>query len=625
MFTLIDKRLRWMLLVSVIIGLALLFNVWESLRGDYGWRWGYAAPDRVGQWLPSLLAVIVYVAGAFFVRRRAQVIGWALLGSALLPFIFLGRWGEPLEFQFDRVASGTVSGPHLIAHQSDDFPNALKNWPDEQQRFADEHISIHGALAPPGLPLLYYGASRALDGADFAADPLGRTLRPYQCHNLDMMSASNAELASAWLGMASPIWAALAIFPLFWLGRRLTDEQSAHWMALAWALIPGIAVFTPVPNTVFPTMAIFCVWLLWTAMERRSYGRIFAAGLVASAMTFLNFSVLPLLLFCGLLALGYHLMNLREKRFWSMQVGAVFGAGLVMVWLVWMVWGGPPPSDMLQTAMDQHLTLERPYLPWLFLHLWDYALFFGLPLILLSLWSFGAAIPKIKNLSPIGLFAICLGLTLLIVDISGTARGETGRVWQFFFPMSLIIALAALRDLPPINHRLMLITQGFFALVLVLYVPVINNPIGQPPPNPPEIESAAIEVPTEAQFADSLHLTGFGGAFDESNNLVLDLRWQTQSQADEPFYFAVIPVAPDGTPYQESMVFQPFETAYPVTCWQPGQEVIDRVTIPLEGDPPAGEWWVSLSTHGYFDFEPLPVTLPDGSIDTQAGIGPFSR
>jgi hypothetical protein len=189
--------------------------------------------------------------------------------------------------------------------------------------------------------------------------------------------------------------------------------------------------------------------------------------------------------------------------------------------------------------------------------------------------------------------------------------------------MSVIIALAALRDAPPINHRLLMLAQGFFALVMVLYVPVINNPISQPSTNPPEIESATIDVVTEARFSDSLHLTGFGGTFDDDNHLVLDLRWRAVRQADEPFYFAVIPVGPDGTPYQESMVFQPFETVYPVTCWQPGQEVIDRVTIPLEGDPPVGEWWVSLSTHGYFDFEPLPVTLPDGSIDMQVGIGPF--
>jgi hypothetical protein len=345
------------------------------------------------------------------------------------------------------------------------------------------------------------------------------------------------------------------------------------------------------------------------------------AGLVASAMTFLNFSVLPLLLFCGLLALGYHLMNRRVNRFWSMQVGAVFGAGLLIVWLVWLAWGGPPPSDMLQTAMNQHLTLERPYLPWVFLHLWDYALFFGLPLMLLSLWSLG----KVKKPSPIGLFAIAFGLALLIVDISGTARGETGRVWQFFFPMSLIIALAALRDFPPINHRALLAVQGFFALVLVLYVPVINNPLSVPPADPPEVEAANIVVETQARFDDSLNLTGFGGTFDDDNNLVLDLRWRAERQINEPYYFAVIPVAPDGTPYQESLVFQPFDEAYPITCWQPGQTIIDRITIPLEGNPPDGEWWVSVITHGYFDFEPLMVTLLDGATDTQAGIGPFTR
>ena len=70
----------------------------------------------------------------------------------MLPFVFLGRWGDPLYEQFARAASGTVSGPHLLAHQYDDFDATLKNWTAEQQRLADEEISIHAALAPPGLP-----------------------------------------------------------------------------------------------------------------------------------------------------------------------------------------------------------------------------------------------------------------------------------------------------------------------------------------------------------------------------------------------------------------------------------------------------------------------------------------
>ena len=634
MFSLIDRIpffLRVILAASVIIALALMFNMWESLRGDYGWRWGYDVPERVGQWLPSVMAVIVYLVGAFWLMRREprpawQVIIWSLLGSALLPFIFLGRWDDPFREQYSRLASGTVSGPYLLALQYDDIEDVLKNWPEEQQRLADEEISIHAALAPPGLPMLYYGANQILNGASFVADPLSRELRPYQCHNLDLMAASNAEMSSSALGMASPFWAALTILPLFWLARRLLDESSARWAALTWALLPGIALFTPVPNTWFPALAILCVWLVWGALEDRRFSRIFVAGMVASLLTFLNFSVVPLLLFIGLLALGYHLLLARESErwYWSLLMGAVFGAGLIVVWLVWIIWGGPPPWDMLQTAMSQHLTLERQYFPWLFLHIWDYALFIGLPVMLLSLWTIWQAIRTGRDASRIGVFALAFGLGLLILDVSGTARGETGRVWQFLFPMSLLIALAALRELPQMNHRGLLAVQGSFALVLALFVPVIGTPFDAPPTSPPEVTAANIAIQTDTRFGEALHLTGFGAAFDD-DNLILDLRWQTERQADQAYYFAVIPVAPDGAPYQDSLVYQPFDTDYPVTCWEPGQEVIDRVTIPLDGDPPPGEWWVSLSAHDYFDFEALPVTLPDGTTDTQAGIGPFMR
>ena len=636
---------RFTVLTGLLIALALMFDGWDSLRGDYGWRWGYDVPSKIAEWLPILIALMVYVGGCLWLmrsdsRRAWQIIAWGLLGSTILPFIFLMRLGDPFFVQFTRVVSGSASGPQAIAadYEPDELDDALKHWTIEQQRFADDSISIHAALAPPGLPLLYYGAGRVFEGIPPVADAIGNSLRTMQCDNFDIAGESNAELSSAIIGMMSPLWAALAIFPLVWLGRRVSDEQSARWMVLLWALIPGLNVFTPVPNTVFPTLAILCIALLWKSLESRLYAYAFFAGLVASVMTFLNFSVVPLLLFCGLLALGYHLLiAIRNenppRRWWSAAIGIAFGIGLSMVWMIWLLYGGETPFAMFSTAMNQHLELEREYLPWLVLHLWDYVLFLGLPLMLFSLWLMWRGIEDMRHgnhFSPAILLALCLGLSLLLLDVSGTARGETGRVWQFFFPLSLLTGAAALRGLPKLNTQVLLGTQAFYALAILLFIPTIGTGMVQPPQSPPEIENPQISIETSILFDDVLRLTGFGGRLDNSkNDLVIDLRWQVESRSEEPYYFAVIPVAPDGEPYQESYVFQPFDSDYPVTCWKPGSSIMERVRIPLKSEStdaiPAGEWWLSLSMHDYHDFEPLPVILPDGTHqDTQAGIGPIS-
>jgi hypothetical protein len=628
----------WSLITAFLLLLAVPLNVWDDLRGGYGWRWGYDVPANLGEWLPTLASVLLYATGCLWLMRRAKrsvgwILAWAFLGAALLPFVFLTRWGDPLYLQFTRVASGGTSGPHLIANNytPDTIDDILKHWTDEQKHLADTELTIHAALAPPGLPLMYYEAGRALQGLSFVSDPIGRTLRPMQCHNLDVSGESNAELAAASVGMTSPLWAALAIFPLFWLARGVLTSEAARWAALLWALVPGVAVFTPVPNTFFPTLAVLCVALLWYGLDRRSPLMMLIAGVVASILTFLNISVVPLLLLCGLLALAYYTWIGRKPAsalsfLWLVGMGAIFAVGLASLWLLWALYGGPPFWEILRTAMAQHLELERPYLPWLFLHLWDYALFLGLPLMFLGLATGARVLSKIRRreaLVPAALLVFSLGLALLIVDLSGTARGETGRVWQFFFPLSVIAAVWMLQGESPQHWRWLLGVQAAAVLVIALFIPVIGTGLQDPPQQPPSVTEPQITVEANTRFGDSLRLTGLGGGLDTAGDLVVDLRWAADDWSDQPYWFSIIPVTPEGSPFREGFVYQPFEDAYPATCWQPGQTVIERVTVPLEVEAPAGDWWLSVSVHDYTTFEPVTVTMPDGTQGTQAGVGPL--
>src|SRR5207244_4244930 len=84
-----------------------------------------------------------------------------------------------------------------------------------------------------------------------------------------------------------------------------------------------------------------------------------------------------------------------------------------------------------------HLELERPYLPWVFLHLYDLALFIGFPLVTLAVAATVKSLRTLRSLDPL---AGALALTLILLALSGTARGETGRVWLFFVPYILILA-----------------------------------------------------------------------------------------------------------------------------------------------------------------------------------------
>ncbi|MFP4321309.1 MAG: hypothetical protein ACLFTK_02545 [Anaerolineales bacterium] len=472
--------------ISLGVSGMLALDAWPSLRGDYGWRWGYAIPSELADWLPSALALGLFVLVSGYLWRRGAsaraVVAWAFIASAVLATVFLTRWDDPLFLLHTRTASRSATGPQLIAtgYTPATIQTALHAWPDEQRRFAEDGLSMHAALAPPGLPLAYYLAQQGLAQAPGLADPLAEPLRSLQCHNLEIASQSDAQIAGAWLGILSPVWAALAVFPLFWLAWQIGGASVARVAVLLWPLVPGIAVFTPVPNTVFPALAVFCVALLWRGLSSGRFAWAASAGAVFGIGLFLNISLVPLAMFCGWLALGYHVFLARPevRPWWSVRMGAAFGLGLALVWGLWALYDGAPFWVILDVAMHQHLQLDRPYWPWLVLHLWDYVLFLGLPILLLSLYPLLGALRERGPRSPGALLMAALVVTLLILTISGTARGETGRVWQFFFPFSVIGAALALDAWRAVGRGLAL--QAVYCLVIVLFIPVIATELTHP-------------------------------------------------------------------------------------------------------------------------------------------------
>lgn len=140
------------------------------------------------------------------------------------------------------------------------------------------------------------------------------------------------------------------------------------------------------------------------------------------------------------------------------------------------------------------------------------------------------------------------------------------------------------------------------------------------PPPPAPYENA---LPLDVLFGDAFRLVGWHGEAVD-NQIQLFLNYQSTRQLSIPYWFAVLPVAPDGSTPVEAFVWQPNATRYPTTCWQPDQIVGDRVEIPLPENPQSGDWWLSLVAFpdAADPMNRLIITLPDGTQDTQIGLGP---
>jgi hypothetical protein len=626
----IPRALALAMLGCLLFCVALALNIFPSLRGDFGWRWPYAVPDPL-RLLPAIVAVSLYVWGVMRIRPPRRLVLWCFLGAVTIPVVCLFLLGDPLYLLATRTLSGQATGPHLAGAAITDLGATLHDWPQIMKTYLDpaQHIMISGhvALSPPGLPLLYYVLDRAFEAVPALADPLGMALRPFQCQNFGIMGYSNAQLASAWFGILMPVWAGLTVFPLYRLGGRL----AAAW----WPLVPSMALFASTWNTLYPLMGLLAFGLLASAIQERIGGRsalsIVASGVLISAVSFANISIVPLIGFLGLYTVLVFLQkeNVQQQVGHIVAVGLLFGAGLISVWALYYLTSGVTPFALLGQALGQHLGYEheRPYLPWVFLHPYELLMFAGFPVTLLALAGVARSIPALRAFEwrKVDAESVSLAVTLIVLAISGTARGETGRVWLFFVPFILLAAAHQLRSAGPGSIRLVTVTQAVTLITLVGFLRVMDTEL-KPPPDLPALPNGQASYETlaaPATFDGSVTLVG-ERAVVHGDGIDLTLAWRADRQAAKPYYLSALIVGPDGQPVGKAINWQPFDTRYPLTCWKPGQLVVETRHLPLDRGVQTGDYWISLSAFDIHDVKGVPVTRPGAAPDTQVGLGPIT-
>ena len=619
------------LLASTALAVSILFDLLPILRGHeiLNWQWDYNTPTMRAFPLVISTGIYLIIGRMLFNRRHRWLMFWSIIGTVVLSFaVIYVRFDNLLYEQWLRTVSGLTTGQHLAGAVIDwGSERSLSQWADVMWDF--DTLSGHIALSPPGLPMFYGGLNAILENLPSLIEPIYARLLPYQCHNYLMLDYSSAEWTSSLFGVLMPLWSGLAVFPLYACARRLTGHY-AKWVIIWWALIPSLLIFTPNWNSLYPLFALIAFWLYLIGLESRRFKAIVSwllAGFFVSLLTFANVSLAPLPAVFGFYTLLHYFRNERTTKpfYRPIMIGLWFGLGTISVWLIYfVVSGGTTPLDILDVAMGRHLGQERQYLPWVAFHFWEWAFFTGIPFVILWVWTSLKQLGGIRKQGSV--LAISVFLTILILIFSGTARGETGRVWLFFAPFVLIgvVELFRLYDLRS-NRAGWLITwtQAIFMISVCITIPAVDVLDFNAPPSAPEIITNT--RPIDANFGDELRLVGWEGEIDDDAYL-LTLTWQARRQILRPYWFAALLVDPEGNPSGEAMVWQPFDTRYPTTCWQPNSFLSDQIRLPLPDEPMGGDWWVSLAL---FPGEEQPenrltVTLPDGSQDIQLGLGPTS-
>lgn len=608
---------KWVLaFTAVFLGL-LWVDAVPALRGGWGWQWPYAAPDNWEAIAILIVILLVYGIGALLLRSGGPIwlgLTWTVIAGFVICLGVQNIRYDSFFLLFSHSVSPVQTGANTVATRfiaEEGVDDSLRRWPEIMRESNDLTIT-HFTTSPPGKALVHHWLAEAIDPITPISQPTSRALRGYQCTTLPVMEYSRGQMASAGVGMLMPLWAALAAIPIFGVACQLgADNVTALRMAQWWAIVPSLLLFAPTWNTLYPLLALLAFSALLRGLQHDAMVWAITSGFIMSLMTFLNFAVLPIIGLLGFYTLGYWFFLKRgEKPFlWAVMVGAYFGLGLMSIWLVFGLYSGFTPFDLLEVTFDQHLDIERNYWIWLVLHVYDMLMFAGWPLVAIAGYGIWRVIQQWRTdhqFDQIDVLVMAVLATVVVLDLSGITRAESARIWLFFVPFLLLMGLgyyaqqSARWDVP------LLVGQLATVAVMGTVLPVVRFdmtlPVEGPRNDVPTLDHLEL-LPVDAsfssdEFAGAFALVGYRYISDPANQTIIaETVWRGDVPTERPYQFEVVASAYneiDGDIVTEPQRWYPQGGNYLTTCWQDGDVIYDVILIDLPPVSMPVQWILSV-------------------------------
>ncbi len=604
----------------LIVGVTLLFvvGVWTDalplLRGPEEWRWTLRT-ITLPIWrilLPlAILFLYAIVAARWIIsfpidtthpRPRSER-GFLIFLTIAAPLLQLALaaavWHVPLFEFFTDTASPSVTGFYSVAVTTPDLPARLSTYSEFMLT-----LPIHPQTHPPGLVVLHWLVWQGFTSAPNLANSIAMPLRTMQCQNAALMTLDNAQLASTVVGMIVPILGGLAVWPLYALGRRLIGARQAALAAAIFPLLPMFVMWPAQWDQVYPLFLLTGLYFVHTGLETNSPRRFLLAGLVLSCATFLSMGNLIMVVIGVSYMIVWWLTRtswrqlLKREILWRwVRELLVFAAACTSIWLIYMLAFHVPLIDLL--TVSERLLLERTRCPicpstnrtysvWVIWNVVDFAFFLSLPIVMLLLVRLPALLKKsylaVRWKQPAAWVPLLLAAlsVFMALDLSGISRGEVSRIWAYFGPLFVLLALAPLKTIWPFKRGGIVILIGLIGLQVFsmntrwdTYLSFMD----EPPSRAANFAQPEPQIETNLDFGRHIRLVG-ADVGEASTSVSVNLYWEALRQPHHAYTVFVHVMDAQGNliAQQDNM---PVHDQLPTSCWQPGEQVSDPYTIAL--------------------------------------------
>ena len=583
-----------MLIVTTVLLFTLFTDALPWLRGPAPdtsvWHWPYELRPFSRWWAAIAGGILFWVVLGWWLYQKTAAVWQTTLALALLFASCLAlQWGllyadrpHPAAELIDRTLAVQTNGYFWTAAHIKDINTTLRSYPTEMARFESDHARTH----PPGLVVANWFSVQLMQQSPQMAQHIAHIVNPLRCTDLWLLEQPASTSAGLGIWAILPlILGAVSIFPAYALAKNLTAVNHKAKLAVLVAAVPALLIFAPLPDQIFSLLTLLIVATYQHGWRQQTSIWLFLSGLLLSIATFLSVGNAALLIVFGC----YTLFLLSQQKLPIHQVTkllAAFSLGLVFVWLLYWLGWSVAPWEVIQVGLDEHFALvsaQRSYNPWLIFNLLDLAIFLGVPAAAAFASAVFVATTKIKQLLPLTepqILASSTAVLIIILDLSGSTRGEVGRIWLFFMPLMIISGALWLAEWFP-DWRIQWGWAGLqiiWAIVLGLsWRPVEATILATQPPAFPTLPENSI--PLDETFGSQITLNQ-AALSQTSESITVTLAWQATGPTERPYTVFNHLLDADGNLVAQADNW-PVNGQWPPTCWQADESIVDQHQIEL--------------------------------------------
>ena len=446
----------------MVAAAVLLWRDWLPLGVPGQWEW-LRRPMAVVPSLATAVAVGAAVGAGVLVlavlrsgrpptRTIAAVLLAVILVASMLAAVGLaasdpGFWASGALSVISDSAMGYYGQALSLSSVSDAFSY-------HSARVASNRIPDRVRTHPPGPLVFFYLLRQWLEHTPGMLDRVEAALAQRGINQAELHRVASVvtqvPLSQRDAAIAVPIafilsaLGALVVLPAYGIGTVAFDRRTGLIAALLAGTVPSLLHFAPSIDGIGAVLGLTYLWLWMLAVRRGNLWLYILAALGATVMLLWSFGYAILLVLAVIMAIpvwgqtypdevGRHLRGMAWGFVVFAAIHQLLSSGLEYNILIAL------PASV---AVHRQVLAEagRSYWPWLAMNLYDFLLFMGPALAVMSSVAIYAGLkqrrwPALPQGLVIGLIVI---VALLL--LSGSTRGEVGRIWIFLMPLAALPA-----------------------------------------------------------------------------------------------------------------------------------------------------------------------------------------